>query len=138
MNIIHFTRGATDPLQGFGAGGASFLPLADGEGDPHISCLHLDSGGKVSSPSLTHAAALMVVHGRITVTTLYPPSKIDIHAGMGAFLEKDEPYSLKSEEGAILLILESDRLLPSERAISTPQRIAGAQWPSDGVLGIAS
>lgn len=131
MLIIHFTRGATDPLKGFGATGAFCLPLADGNGSSHISCLHIEMGGKVESPSLSHAAALLVVHGRVTVTARFPETQIDIHAGMGAVLEKDEPFSLSSEEGAILLIVESDQLLAFGRAISTPQRIAGATWPSD-------
>jgi hypothetical protein len=39
---------------------------------------------------------------------------------------KDEPYSLKLEEGAVLIILESIHLLACERPISTPHRIAGA------------
>jgi hypothetical protein len=53
---------------------------------------------------------------------------------MGVVLEMNEAYSLKSEEGAILLIVESDHLLVSERAISTPQRIEGATWPSDSLF----
>ena len=138
MDVIHFTHHATDPLQGFAASGARFLPLADGQGDTQISCLHLEKNGKVPSPSLTHAAALLVVHGRITVETKIPRSQIDLHSGMGAIFVKDEAYSLTSEEGAILLIVESDHLLASERAISKPQRIVGATWPSDNDLGVTT
>jgi hypothetical protein len=139
MNIIHFTRRAADPLQAFAATGAasavSFLPLADGEGNAHISCVHLERNATVSSPSLTHAAALLCVHGWITVTTQSPKIQIDLHSGMGAIFEKHEPYSLQSEEGAILLIVESEELTAHARAISTPQRITGARWPSDSVVG---
>jgi hypothetical protein len=113
---------------------ACFLPLADGNGNSHISCLHLEGNAKVSSPSLTHAAALLVVHGRITIETPIPQIRIDIYAGSGCIVEKDEAYSLKSEEGAILLIVESEKLTAHARAMSTqstPQRIAGATWPSD-------
>jgi hypothetical protein len=131
MGVIHFTHGATDPLKGFDASGASFLPLGCGNGNSHISCLHLETGAEISSPSLSHAAALLCVHGRITVTT--PFARIDVHAGMGAVLEKGEPYSLTSDEGAILLIVESQELTAHARAISTPQRIEGATWPSDNV-----
>jgi hypothetical protein len=131
MQIIHFTHGAADPLKAFGFTGASFLLLADGNGNSHISCLHLETGAKVSSPSSTHAAALLCVHGLIAVETATPQIRIDIHAGMGAIFEKDEAYSLTSDSGAILLIVESDHLETHERAISTPQRIAGQQWPSD-------
>lgn len=131
---IFRTRAATDPLQGFGASATSFLPLADGQGDTHISCLHLEMGSKIEAPSVTHASALLCVHGRITVATESPKTQINVHAGMGAVLEKDEAYSLQSEEGAILLIVEAQELTPHARATSTPKRIAGATWPSDRVV----
>ena len=88
-------------------------------------------GGKIEAPSLTHATALLVVHGRMTMTTAIPKAQIDLHAGMGAVVERDEAYCLMSEEGAILLIVESEQLTADARAISTPQRIEGATWPSD-------
>ena len=133
MDVIHFTHQATDPLRSLDSSGARFLPLADGNGNTHISCLHLERNAKVSSPSLTHAAALLVVHGRLTIETTTPQIRIEIHAGSGCIVEKDEAYSLKSEEGAILLIVESQELTAHARAVSTPQRIAGATWPADRV-----
>jgi len=83
MRVIHFTHGATDPLKGFDASGASFLPLADGQGDTHISCLHLGMGGKIEAPSITHAAALPVVHGRVTIESDIG-ARIKFSGGMGA------------------------------------------------------
>jgi hypothetical protein len=129
MNIIHFTRNATDPLEGFDAAVANFLPLAECLGNGQISCLHLEMCGKVDSPSIIHAAALMVVHGSLTVTTEVPFIRIDVHAGMGCVLDQQEAYSLKSEEGAIVIIVESEALSADKRAISSPNRIAGATWP---------
>ena len=130
MDVIHFTRSAADPFKGFDSSGASFLPIGRTESDTKISCLHLDIGATVRNPPLTHAAALLVVHGRLTVRTKFPESRIELHAGMGAIIEKAEAYSLESEEGAIVLIVESQALTANARAISTPQRIAGATWPT--------
>jgi redox-sensitive bicupin YhaK (pirin superfamily) len=134
MRVIHFTEGATDPLEGFDAKGVHFVPLADGSNNTHISCAHLDAGAKIDAPSLTHAAALLVVHGRVTIVTDDPESRIDIHAGMGSVFGKDERYTVHSEAGAILLIIECEELIPHRRGISTPGRIAGQTWPSDPVL----
>ena len=92
--------------------------------------MHLEQSARIAWPSRTYAAALLVVHGRIIVTA---HARIDIHAGMGCVFDKDEPYSLTSEPGAIVLIVESDKLTPHARGISSPQRIAGQTWPSDGV-----
>ena len=133
MDVIHFTHGAADPLDSSDATGAPFLPLAKGEGNSHISCLHLETGAKVTSPSVTHAAALLVEHGRITVTTLHPLMRIGIHAGTGCVIDCEEPYSIESTDGAIVIILEADELSAHEPGISTPERIAVATWPSDAV-----
>jgi hypothetical protein len=130
MRVIHFTHAAADPLDPFGASGASFLPLADGEGDTHISCLHLEMNGKIDSPSITHAAALLVVHGRVTIEPGHGAT-IDFYPGMGAVFEPNERYALKSHTGAIILLVESEQLAVHARAIGTPQRIKGATWPSD-------
>jgi hypothetical protein len=134
MKVIHFTSPAADPLEAFDASGATFLPLADGEGDTHLSCLHLGMGGKVESPSLTHATALLVVHGRITITGEHGgPRNTKIHAGMGIVVSPEEPYSFKSDSGAILVIVEVEQLSAHKRGISSPARIEGATWPSDSL-----
>jgi hypothetical protein len=133
MPIVHFTHGAADPLTTFDATGARFLPLLEGQGNSHVSCLHLDLNARISSPSVTHAAALLCVRGRITVTTSQPQIRIDILAGMGCVFDAAEPYSIESATGAILLIVEADSLAAHERGISSPERVAGARWPSDAV-----
>jgi hypothetical protein len=132
MRVIHFTLNAADPLKGFDASGATFLPLADGEGDTHLSCLHLEMGGKINAPSISHAAALLIVHGRVTIESDIG-ARINFSGGMGAVFNPNEPYTLTSEIGAILLLVESQELTAHQRAISTPQRIAGATWPSDSL-----
>jgi hypothetical protein len=133
MRVIHFTQPAADPLAAFDAAGASFLPLADGEGDTHISCLHFEKGGKIDAPSITHAAALLIVHGRVTIEQS-PGPRIHFSGGMGAVFEQNEPDTLSTETGAVILIFESQQLTAHARAISSPQRIEGATWPSDNVV----
>jgi hypothetical protein len=92
MKIIHFTHGVTDPLTSFGAIGANFLLLADGQGDVHISCLHLESKSSVAAPSITHAAAVLVFHGEVIIES--DGVRIDFSAGMGAIFDPNEPYTL--------------------------------------------
>jgi hypothetical protein len=134
MLIIHFTEPAADQLTAFDATGAHFVPLMEGQGNSHVSCLHLDSNSKIASPSLTHAAALLCVHGSLTVITSKPQIRIDIHAGMGCVFDAGEPYAIESATGAIVIIIEADSLAAHERGISWPERVAGAGWPSDAVL----
>jgi hypothetical protein len=54
MRVIQFTKAAADPHKSFGSPAASFLLLADGNGNCHINCLQLEMNGKVESPSITH------------------------------------------------------------------------------------
>jgi hypothetical protein len=133
MLIIHFVSVAADPLTDCNATGARFVPLLEGQDNSHISSLHLDSNARIPSPSLTQAAALLCVHGRITVTMLEPPMRIEILAGMGCLLESGEPYTVESAAGAIVIIVEADQLTAHDGGISSPERVAGARWPGDSV-----
>jgi hypothetical protein len=133
MQVIHFTHGASDPLLSFQATATHWGPLVDGYGGNHVGCVHLEAGARIPKPSLTHAATLRVVHGRMTVMTEHE-ARIEILAGVGAVLERHEPYSITSDIGALVLVVESDTLRANIRGVSTPQRIAGQTWPSDPLL----
>lgn len=129
MDVIHVTHGATDPLTAFDACGVCILPLTEGGADSQLGCAQLDPGATIEAPSLTHAATLLIVHGRVTLDTEDPIGRFDLSAGVGAVLQREERYSLSSDAGAIVLILEADELTPHPRA--SPERIAGQSWPGD-------
>ena len=77
-----------------------------------------------------HAPAWARLFGGVIVI----PKSVPDYAGMGIVVAPDEPYSFKSDTGAILLLVESQQLTAHARAISTPQRIEGATWPSDSLV----
>jgi redox-sensitive bicupin YhaK (pirin superfamily) len=113
------------PTPAFGSEDVYFVSLADGIDESHLGCAHLDPGATIESAPQTHAAALLVVHGRVTIGTHHPSSRVQVHAGMGCVFAKDERYTMHSESSAIILIVEADKLDAEPRGISTPQRIAG-------------
>jgi hypothetical protein len=93
MIIIHFTHGATDPLQQL----------------------------RITAPSITHAATLLVVHGGITILDrAETTTHINVHAGLGFVVDAGEAYSFNSERGAILLIIEATELKPTPTASPLP------------------
>lgn len=53
---------------------------------------------------------------------------------MGAVFGHAEPYSIESDIGVIVLIVEANELIAHARGISSPERIRGQTWPSDGVI----
>ncbi len=130
MQVVHFTEGATDLIWGSCSKGTRFVPLADGEGDTHVSCLHLMPGGNACEPPVTHDCALVIVHGRVTVIPAKTDARIDLSA-VGFVVRAAECYSLETQEGAIVIVIDSQRLEATECGISTPARIAGQRWPGE-------
>jgi hypothetical protein len=133
MQVIHFTAGATDPLKQFRAGRTGFVPLADGWGDVHVSCLHLSAGARVCEPPVTHASTLLVVHGVVTFTAVEPRVVVEVFSGMGVVTTRGERYSLETSGGAIVMVVEAPVLEAHARGVSTPARIAGQRWPGEAL-----
>jgi hypothetical protein len=50
-------------------------------------------------------------------------------------MNADERYRLRSDTGAIVVVVESERLESTERGRSTPERIIGQRWPGESVGG---
>jgi mannose-6-phosphate isomerase-like protein (cupin superfamily) len=120
MRIIHFTQGATDELSGFRALGVSSVPLADGSGDTHVTCLHFGPGAKILAPPVTHDSALLIVSGSVEVV-FDAGGRAHLSAGMGVVIDAGQHYSLESPTGAIAIAVESQRLQATARAIATPR-----------------
>jgi hypothetical protein len=51
--------------------------------------------------------------------------------GMGLVLGAGEAFRVESNEGAILIVVEAPRLIPTSRGYSTPDRIMGQCWPGE-------
>ncbi len=133
MQVIHFTQGTTDPIDDFDAQGIRFVPLAGGEndGDPTVSCIHLIPGGRIAETPCIHDCALLVVQGRLKLTEIEYSIRLDLSAWMGVVLSAGEPVQLESEEGAIVVAVESPRLTATARGRSTPDRVSGQHWPGE-------
>lgn len=132
MQVIHFTQGAADPLDGFRARKTALVNLANGEGASQISCLHLAPGAQILEPPATHDCALLLVHGRTTITALDTGMRLALDAGVGVTVRAGEHYTLESEAGAVVIAIDALRIEPTEAGISTPARIAGQRWPGEG------
>jgi hypothetical protein len=131
MRVIHFTQGATDPLWNT-ASGARYVPLADGFGTTHLSCLHLEPRAKIPEAPAGAATALLLVHGYGVLWTHHPSElRIDISPGMGFVFEAGARYSLQSRTGMIYLLVEATTLQATAAGISTPDRIRGQLWPGE-------
>jgi hypothetical protein len=136
LNVVHFTHGATDPVQGLRSHGVRVVMLADGGGadETYVSCLHFEPGGWVTDPPAERASAILAVHGRVTLFQSKPYSKRqDLSPGVGVVMAADAGYRMESEMGAILIVVEAEHLQATECGISTPERIMGQVWPGETV-----
>lgn len=134
MQVIHFTRGATDPLDGFQARKTALVNLANSQGTSQVSCLHLSPGAQILEPPATHDCALLLVHGRMTVTATHTGMRLALDAGVGVTVRAGEHYTLESETGAIVIAVDARHIVPTPAGISTPARIAGQRWPGEEEL----
>jgi redox-sensitive bicupin YhaK (pirin superfamily) len=131
MQVIHFTEGTTDVLEGSGARRTLYVSLAQGSGDTHVTCLHLRAGASVSGPPANRDCVFLVVYGQVTVTTIEPQCRLCLPPGVGIVIKSGERYSLETDQGAIALAVESEWLKETREAISTPARIMSRPWPGE-------
>ena len=133
MRVVHFTEGATDPLHGFRAHGVKFVPLADGAGhnETHVSCFHFEPGGWISDPPVLRDAAIFVVQGAVTVMGQKPAIRLDLSPGVGIVVDADARYRVESDGGAVLMLVEAERLEATDLGMSSPERIWGQVWPGE-------
>jgi hypothetical protein len=133
MQVVHFTAGATDPLKRFSAHGVRFVPLADGAGEDEtfVSCLHLEPGAWMNDPPAERDYSILVVQGEVTFVETDTRARLELSSGVGVVMNADDRYRLKSEKGAILILVEAERLEATECGISLPERIVGQTWPGE-------
>jgi hypothetical protein len=134
LNVIHFTHGATDPVQGFRAHGVRVVNLADGAGtdETFVSCMHIEPGGWIVDPPSGRDCTMLVVHGQVTLEERRPyPLSHFLTSGVGVVLTADVPYSIASQAGAIVMVVEAERLQATQDGKSSPERIMGQTWPGE-------
>lgn len=75
---------------------------------------------------------MLTVHGSVTLIEDSFGMRLPVSGGMGVVLEANEYFTLESDEGGIMLLIQSRHLKALESGISTPQRIMGQRWPGEG------
>ncbi len=139
VQVVHFTERATDPVQGFRSHGVKVVTLADGAGadETYVSCLHFEPGGWILDPPAVRDSALLSVHGEATLmgldadTQVVTGPRVELTPGLGLILNADARYRLHSDSGAIVLVVEAERLESTVNGRSDPERIMGATWPGE-------
>jgi len=53
---------------------------------------------------------------------------------MGIVVDADERHRLESDMGAVLIVMEAERVEATDLGMSSPERIWGQTWPGEHVL----
>ena len=129
MQVIHFTPGSLDPRNAGPRGFAASLPLANGQGDFELSAVYLAPNGQISVAPQKHGQLLLVVNGR-SAATFRSGLCLDLLAGVGLLLDAGEGCQVSTTTGAVLLTIEAQHVAADPCGISSPDRVAGQQWPT--------
>lgn len=129
MKIIHFTPGSLNPQTTGCRGAVASLPLANGDGGFVVSGTYLAPQGEITVTPEHCCQLLLIVNGRAVMTYLRT-ARLDVSAGMGMLLEAGEGCQLTTEGGAMVLAIGARVIAADECGISSPDRVAGQQWPS--------
>jgi hypothetical protein len=126
--VVFFVEGATDPIRGFGAKGVRHVPLASGpeDCDTRVSCFHLAAGARIAEIPTCQDSAFLVVQGRLTAD--WAGADIEMSGGMGIVLDAGHAVRVRSDDGAVVILVEAPRLIATSRGVSTPHRIMWQTW----------
>ena len=76
--------------------------------------------------------------GRSLRLAVGPPAaaglRLELSPGVGLTMNADDRYRLMSETGAIILVVEAERLEATDAGKSTPERVWGALWPGEVIV----
>lgn len=135
MHVIHFTEGATDPVQEFSAHGVRLVTLADGAGadETYVSCLHFEPGGWISDPPVVRDGLILLVHGEAGFRAEESGLPLQLVPGLGLVMNADQRYRLRSSSPSVLSPRSEVDQLPTGLLVS-----AGRVKVYVGVVGRCS
>jgi hypothetical protein len=98
-----------------------------------VSCLHLEPGAWIADPPALRDSTLLVVGGEVSFIGSRPTGvRLELSGGVGLTLRADEHYRVESNPGAIILVVDAERLEPRREGLSTPDRVWGQRWLGEG------
>ena len=112
MRIVEFLRETAQPITLFDSSGAFSVRLADGSGQAHVYCVHVEPGGCIGAHNAGFGQLFLVVAGAGWAAGA-DGVRVALRAGQGAFFERGELHSKGSDEGMTVIMVQVGELLPA-------------------------
>ena len=105
MQLLSFGPERATPISEYRSHHASAIPLASGQGEAHIYCLHLDAGGEIGAHEAGFAQLFLVVEGSGWVSG--PDGKRQLLGhGQGAFIARGDLHAKGTASGMIAIMVQ--------------------------------
>lgn len=111
MRTLRFNRDLAQPITLFDSTGAFSVPLADGSGEAHVYCVHMDAGGCIGEHPAGFSQLFLVVQGSGWAAGA-DGVRVPLPSGHGALIERGERHSKGSEDGMTAIMVQVAELAP--------------------------
>jgi quercetin dioxygenase-like cupin family protein len=113
VRIVEFRREAAQPITLFDSSGAFSVALADGNGEAHVYCVHIEPGGCIGAHDAGFGQLFLVVQGSGWAAGA-DGARVALRAGQGALFERGERHSKGSDEGMTVIMVQVGDLQPTD------------------------
>jgi len=115
MRVVDFTPGRASPIELYGSVAATSVPVGDGAGEVHVYAVRFAAGGSIGRHVAGFDQLFLVMEGSGWAEG-DDGVRVDLPAGRGAFFRKGETHAKGSAGGATVVMVQADRMEPSDAA----------------------
>ncbi len=109
MRVFDFSELQADPITEFDSSKVHSLLLGSGSGQSHVYCVYCEAGGRIGEHPTGFCQLFLVVEGSAWVRGR-EGAKVVMTRGQGAYFERGEMHSKGSDEGAMVVMIQSEAL----------------------------
>jgi quercetin dioxygenase-like cupin family protein len=109
VEFIDFGHNPGEPITDWGSHGATHAPLARGDGDAHVTVVHIQPGGELGRHPTGWAQLWVIVSGSGWVSENDGP-RVEMDAGEAVLIERGTVHAKGSAAGMTALVVQVTNL----------------------------
>lgn len=121
MRVFDFSEMHADPITEFDSSNVQSLLLGSGSGKNHVYCVYCEAGGVIGPHPTGFCQLFLVVEGSAWAQGEDDRRRV-LTRGQGAFFDRGEKHSKGSDEGGMVVMIQSDSLRLAAPELELPVR----------------
>jgi quercetin dioxygenase-like cupin family protein len=109
MRVFDFSREHAEAVELFDSRRAASVHLGDGGGESHVYCIFFDRGAEIGAHRAGFDQLFLVVEGEAWAAG-EDGRHVRLRAGQGAQFARGETHSKGSDEGAVVIMIQTGEL----------------------------